>query len=336
MEMKVDWNRFGEILHESENVVLTSHIRPDCDALGSCLGMAGILRRLGKSVRIVCGQKTPPNLRFIDPDHQILEIGSDISADQLADADLQMVLDTSAWVQLGSMAEVIRGLSCKKIILDHHVGQDEMGAELFKDTTAEATGRLVVEAADHLGVALTAVEAMPLFAALATDTGWFRFPAVTALTYRTAARLIEAGAVPSELYGYLYERETVVRVRLRGVVMSRIEVEFDGRLAHTFIKPEDYELTGALPSDTEDLVNLALAIEGTCFAVILVGQLDGGYKISFRSRCGVACNEVASKFGGGGHKAAAGAFVEGSLEQVSQAVLEHVRKCLQAEFATRK
>ena len=330
--MKVDWDRFVEVIGEANNIVLTSHIRPDCDALGSCLGMAGILESLGKKVRIVCGQRTPPNLQFIDPDNRIQVINEDVTAEDIADIDLHMILDTSAWIQLGDVADVIRNSSCKKIIFDHHVGEDDIDAELFKNTTAEAAGRMVVEAADHLGVELTPAIATPLFAAIATDTGWFRFPSVSDLTYQTAARLLKAGASPPEIYGQLYERETVGRVRLRGTVLSRIEVEMEGRLAHTYIKPEDYEATGALPSDTEDLVNLALEIDGTKFAVIMVGQVTGGYKISFRSRCGVACNEVAKEFGGGGHKAAAGAFIDDSLENVSQSVLEHVRNCLEAEF----
>ena len=213
------------------------------------------------------------------------------------------------------------------------IEDDDIDAELFKNTTAEAAGRMVVEAAEHLGVELTPEIAMPLYAAIATDTGWFRFPSVSDVTYETAAKLLRAGASPAETYGELYERETVGRVRLRGVVLSRIEVELDGRLAHTYIKPEDYEATGALPSDTEDLINLALEIDGTKFAIILVGQAGGGYKISFRSRCGVACNEVAKKFGGGGHKAAAGAFIDDSFENVSEKVLAHVRQCLEAEFS---
>jgi phosphoesterase RecJ-like protein len=175
--------------------------------------------------------------------------------------------------------------------------------------------------------------ATPLLAAVATDTGWFRFPSVSETTFEIVAKLLKAGAVPAEVYGELYERETVGRVRLRGTVLARVEVEMDGRLAHTYIKPEDYEATGALPSDTEDLINLALEIEHTKFAVILVGQVGGGYKISFRSRCGVACNEVAKEFGGGGHKAAAGAFIDDSFENVSNAVLAHVRNCLKEEFA---
>jgi phosphoesterase RecJ-like protein len=332
--MTVDWPRFREVVKEAHNVILTSHIRPDCDALGSCLGMAGLLRTLGKQVRIVCAQPVPPNLAFIDPDHEVLCLHVDIMPEQLADADLYMILDTSAWAQLGEMEEVVRNSTCKKIIFDHHEGQDDIGAELFKNTTAEAVGRMCVEAAKHLGVQMTPAIAKPLFCALATDTGWFRFPSAKAVTYRTAAKLIAAGANPAELYGDLYERETAGRVRLRGVALSRIEVELDGRLAHTYILADDYELTGAHPSDTEDLINKALEIDGTKFAVIMIEQPTGGFKMSFRSRCGVACNEVARAFGGGGHKAAAGAFLEGSFETVREQVLKHVRKCLQQEFAS--
>ena len=333
--MNVDWKRFCEVISEAKNIILTSHIRPDCDALGSCLGMAGILRALGKKVRIVMGQAVPPNLAFIDPNDEIMLIGEDIKAADLKDADLHMILDTSAWIQLGPMADVIKKSTYKKIIFDHHQGEDDIDAELFKNTTAEAVGRMCVEAAEHLGVELTPEIAMPLYAALATDTGWFRFPSAKEVTYNAAAKLVAAGASPAEIYGHLYERETAGRVRLRGTVLARTETELDGRLAHTFIDAGDYAATGALPSDTEDLVNLLLEIEGTKFAVILVGQVEGGYKISFRSRCGVECNEVASEFGGGGHKAAAGAFIDEEFASVQEKVLSHVRSCLDAEFSAK-
>ena len=331
--MNVDWPRFCEVIKAAKNIILTSHIRPDCDALGSCLGMAGILESLGKQVRIVCGQPVPENLEFIDPEKRILCIGTDIQPGDLHDADLHMILDTSAWVQLGEMADVIRNSTCQKIIFDHHEGQDDIDAELFKNTSAEAVGRMCVEAAGHLGVPLTPAISTPLFCALATDTGWFRFNSVKDVTFETAAKLVQGGAVPAEIYGLLYEQETLGRVKLRGTVLARIETELEGRLAHTYILPADYESTGAKPSDTEDLINQALEIKGTVFAVIMVGQPDGGYKMSFRSRCGSAANEVAREFGGGGHKAAAGAFIDSNdFEAVRKQVLDHVRKVLEAEF----
>ncbi|MGI9497363.1 MAG: DHH family phosphoesterase [Mariniblastus sp.] len=333
MNMNVDWNRFREVISAANKIVLTSHIRPDCDALGSCLGMAGILEALGKQVRIVCGQAVPENLKFIDPDNRILCIDQDIQAEDFEDTDLHIILDTSAWIQLGPMADVIKNSTYKKIIFDHHVGEDDIDAELFKNTTAEAVGRMCVDAAECLGVQLTPAISTPLFAAIATDTGWFRFNSVKEITYKTAAKLLAGGASPADIYRDLYERETAGRVRLRGTVLARIQTELNGKLAHTFILPDDYENTGAQPTDTEDLINLALEIDGTAFAVIIVGQTSGGYKMSFRSRCESAANVVAKEFGGGGHKAAAGAFIDSNdFAEVQSRVLTHVRAVLTAEY----
>lgn len=330
----IDWPRFCSVIKGARNVLLTSHIRPDCDSLGSCVGMAGILESLGKRVRIVSSDRVPANLAFIDPEHKVLQIGSDIQVEELADADLHMILDTSAWVQLGKMADVIRDSKAKIIIFDHHEGEDDIPAELFKNTKAEAVGRMCVEAADHLKVTLTPAIAQPLLAALATDTGWFRFGSVTDVTFETAAKLLRGGAKPAELYGALYERETLGRARLRGLVLSRLQVELEGRLAHTFIMPDDYDKTGALPSDTEDLINLAFEISGVMFAVIIVGLKSGGFKISFRSRCQSAANDVAREFGGGGHRAAAGASIsESDFTIVQDRILSHVRRVLKSEFA---
>ncbi len=326
--MTIDWPRFVDLVKSSQRFLLTSHIRPDCDALGSELGMCRVLEALGKEVMIVNGHPTPPNLAFIDPQKRIQVLGTDVQLDELLDVDVMMVLDTSAWAQLGPMGEVIRATRARKIIVDHHVGEDDLGAELFKNTTAEATGRLVVEAAEHLGVELTPEAAMPVFAAIATDTGWFRFGSTTSETYRVIAKVVDAGARPTDIYRELYEQDTAGRVRLRGLILSRIESELDGRLQHTFVRKEDFAQTGALPSDTEDAINLALAIKNTEFAVIFVEQQSGGVKISFRSRCDLQCNTIAANFNGGGHKAAAGAFVEGSLEDAQRRVLDVVRSAM--------
>lgn len=322
----INWPAFVSDIGAASNIVLTSHVRPDCDALGSELGMAGVLEALGKQVRIVNGQATPPNLAFIDPRRRIQVIGEQLQTADLRNADLLMVLDTSAWAQLGPMGDTIRALPCKKIVLDHHVGEDDLGATWYKNTSAEAAGRLVVEAAEQLGVTLTPEIATPLFAAIATDTGWFRFGSASSYTYQIAARLIEAGAKPSDIYRQLYEQETVGRVRLRGEILARIVLELDGRLAHTHVLKEDFSRLGALPSDTEDVINQALGIRGTEFAVIFVEQAAGGFKLSFRSRCHVDCNLLAKRFGGGGHKAAAGAFVAGTLADMQSQVLPAVRQ----------
>lgn len=326
--MTVNWPAFAEIVRRHQRFLLTSHIRPDCDALGSELGMAAILESLGKQVTIANGHATPPSLAFIDPQKRIRVIGRDIQPADLADIEVIIVLDTSAWIQLGPMADVVRASAAKKLVVDHHVSEDDLGAELFKNTSAEATGRLVLEAAEHLKVKLTPDIARSLFAAIATDTGWFRFSSAGSGTYRAGATLIDAGAAPAQIFNDLYEQETIGRVRLRGLILSRVQAELDGRLVHTFVLKDDYARTGSIPSDTEDVINMTLNIAGTKFAVIMVELPDGGFKISFRSRSDVDCSKVAEHFGGGGHRAAAGASVKGSFAEVQPAVLDVVRAAL--------
>lgn len=324
----IDWPRFTWLIHSHQRFLLTSHIRPDCDALGSELGMAGVLDSLGKDVLIVNGQKTPPNLAWIDPKRRIKAIGADVQLADLDDREVMLVLDTSAWQQLGDMAIVLRSTAAKKAVLDHHVSEDDLGAEAFKNVKAEATGRMVLEAAGQLGVKLTPEIATPLFAAIATDTGWFRFPSTTGDTYRFAGQLVDAGASPTEIYRALYEQDTLARLQLIGRTLARAQSELEGRLIHTAIFQEDFKATQAIPSDTEDLVNQTLTVAGTQVAVIFVEQPGGKFKISFRSRSGVDCSRLAEQFAGGGHKAAAGATVDGPFDQAQRRVLDAVRAAM--------
>ena len=327
--MTIHWPRFTELIHAHQRFLLTSHVRPDCDALGSELGMAHVLEALGKDVRIVNGQATPPNIAFIDPERRIGVIHQTVKPEELADREILLVLDTSAWVQLGPMADVVKATKAKKMILDHHLSSDDLGAEAFKNVQAEATGRLVMEAAEQLGVKLTEKMATPLYAAIATDTGWYRFQSTTSETYRFAAKLMDAGANPAAIYNALYEQDTLGRMKLRGIILARITAELEGRLAYTHVLLDDFEKTGSLPSDTEDAINMLLAIAGTQVAVIFVQLPNNAFKISFRSRSNVDCSKLAEQFAGGGHKAAAGATMTGSLADVQPRVLDAVRAAMQ-------
>lgn len=290
--------------------------------------MAGVLEALGKDVMIVNAQKTPPNLRFIDPQQKIKTLGADVQLVDLEDREILLVLDTSAWAQLGDMALVLRSTQARKLVMDHHVSEDDLGAEPFKNTKAEATGRLVLEAAGQLGVALTPEIAAPLFAAIATDTGWYRFGSTTGDTYRFAGQLVDAGARPNEIYRELYEQDTLARLQLVGRTLARAQSELEGRLIHTAVFRSDFQETGAIASDTEDVINLTLTVAGTQVAVILVEQPDGKFKISFRSRSSFDCSKLAEIFGGGGHKAAAGAMTPGPFDAAQKKVLDAVRSAM--------
>lgn len=328
MSSPIAWPRFVEIVRSHQRFLLVCHIRPDCDALGSEMAMMAILESLGKDVLAVNDFAVPPTISFIDPRGKAKQLGTDIRAEELADREVIIVLDTTAWIQLGKMADFIRQSKALKAVLDHHVSADDLGAELFKNTSAEATGRLVIEAADALGVPLTAAIAEPAFAALATDTGWFRFSSTTADTLRLAGRLVDAGAKPDLLYKHLYEHDSLARLKLIGRTLGRAKTELDGRLIHTWIERADFEATGALPSDTEDLINMTLTVSGTEVAIILVEQSNGQFKLSLRSRSNVDCSRLSEMFQGGGHKKAAGATLAGPLEVAQSRVLEAVRAAM--------
>ncbi len=324
----IPWSRFVEIVRGHQRFVLTAHIRPDGDSLGSETAMIGILEALGKDVSVCNAFPVPANLQFLDPGGKLRRLGVDVSAEQLADREVLIVLDTTAWAQLGAMAEVIKGLHALKVVIDHHVSGDDLGAELFKDVEAEATGRLMVVAADALGVQLTPQIATAAYVALATDTGWFRFASTTADTLRLAARLVDAGAVPDQLYRQIYENDSHARLQLIGRALGRTQVEVGGRLISTWITQDDFAATGAVPSDSEDIINMTLAVRGTQMAVILVEQAAGGCKASLRSRCDVDCSRIAEAFGGGGHRRAAGAFFPEPLEVAREKILAAVRAAM--------
>ncbi len=324
----IDWSGWVRLVHAHQRFVLTTHIRPDGDALGSQAAMAEILQGLGKQVLVANAFAIPPNLRFLDAQRRSRQLGVDVTPAEIEAQEVLITLDTTAWAQLGPMADVLRATRLKKAVLDHHVSADDLGAELYKNVEAEATGRLVVEAADALGVPLTPSIAEPAFVALATDTGWFRFASTSDGTLHLAARLVQAGAQPDALYKQLYEKDTLGRLRLVGRALGRAQTERDGRLIYTWLEQSDFQEAGAQPSDSEDLINMTLAVGGTEVAVILVEQKTGGFKISFRSRCDLDCARVAERFGGGGHKRAAGAFLPGPLETARTKALDAVRAAM--------
>ena len=318
--MRLYWASLLEILRSSERVCLTSHIRPDCDALGSELGMAGILTALGKDVRIVNAQATPASLRWIDPADKLESLAQKVKPADLADRDLFIVVDTSAWAQLGDMGAVLKAHRDRVVVVDHHVSEDDICDRWFKDTAAEATARIVYEIAQRLRVPLTAEIATPIYAGLVTDTGGFRFPSVSGETFRIAARLVDAGASPPMIYRELMEQDSLPRLHLVGRTLSGATTSHDGAVITSTVRQADIKAVGAVPSDTEDLINLTLAVKGTQVAAILIEQPDGRTKVSFRSRSHVDCSALAGCFGGGGHKAAAGAIIEGPFDDVYQRV----------------
>ncbi len=329
--MNVDWRPLIAIIHDAQRFVITSHVRPDADAIGSEMGLAGVLRSLGKDVRIVNPSASPNHLSFLDPRGTIFKLGDGITVEEACLADVHLIVDTSSWQQLDTVKKVLEQTPAKKVVIDHHLSSDNLGAIEFKDTTAAAAGVLVLELIEALGVVPGIEQSTQLFAAIATDTGWFRFPSVDVRTMDAAKRLVGYGVQPAVVYRELYERSTLSRLRLHGRVLSRVAVECEGKLAHTYVLQKDFDDLSAHPSDTEDLVNDCLTINGAQCAIILVEQKSGQVKCSFRSRAGLDVARIAETFGGGGHRQASGAMLPGPFATAQERVLTILREALAAE-----
>ena len=325
----MDWTPLKAVIDENESFLISSHVRPDADALGSELGMRAILLAMGKRVTIVNASAPPANLQFMNPPGVILKLNDTVTKATIPQHDVIIIVDTSAWQQLGSMADFIQASAAKRVVIDHHVSSDDLNALELKDVASAATGELICEIGEEFGITFEAEVANWLYAAIATDTGWFRFPSTSARTMKIAARLMDCGAIPHYVYNLVHEQSSLARVRLGGRVLARIQVEAEGRLAWIYADSKDMAETGAVPSDTEGLVNVCLTVGGAEAAFVAVELQTGQIKFSLRSRVPHNVAAVAEQFGGGGHKLASGATMPGPLpaavERMKAAFLDMLR-----------
>jgi phosphoesterase RecJ-like protein len=324
--MPIQWKPFVELVRRASRPLLTTHVRPDGDGLGSMRALGEGLEGMGKQVRMTVASVVPARYDFLNPDGRVERFH--LPGDSWRDADLVVVLDTGTRNQLGDFAAFLDSLTVPKVVIDHHPTQDGIATLTLVDTTAEATGRLAHDALRALGCPLSPRMASALFTALAMDTGWFRFSNTTPATLRLAGDLVEAGAVPDALYERLFEHTTLARMKLMGLALDRLRLECGGRVAYTDIRRGDYAATGAVPQDTEDMVNVTRTIAGVEVGLFFMEQPRGGVKVSLRSRSQVDVGKIAEMFGGGGHRLASGTIIEAPLEEVQRRVLDAVRAAL--------
>jgi phosphoesterase RecJ-like protein len=319
--MPIDWKPFVEFVRSHQRFLIMTHVRPDGDALGSEIGLACALKQLGKHARVVVASDLGPRYEFANTESTPIERFQP-PGDGFRNVDAIIVVDTGTWSQLGDFGPFMRSMDCGKAVIDHHRTQDDLGGLQLVDTTAEAAGRLIYDATVALGASLTEEGANAIFLALATDTGWFRHSSVSSRTFELAEKLVRAGAKPTPLYDAIYATSSLPRMRLTGKALERMKAEAGGRIVYTEVFWTDYAETGAVPPDTEDLINYPRAVVGVEIALVFIEQRDGSTKVSFRGKEANDVGRLAEQFGGGGHKMAAGATVTRPLAETRDAVLK--------------
>ena len=300
-------------LRARQSFILTSHARPDGDAVGSQLALGLALEALGKTIRLIDRDPVPgPYAGF--PGATRVEA----TPRTTARADAVVYLECSS----SDRPEVAGFEGQFAINIDHHAGNEMYGDVNWFDGTAAACGEMVADVIDALGVPWSREIASHLYLAVATDTGGFRYGPMSARTFDTARRIALAGVDTAELSRTIFDSYGVGRVRLIGALLGTMELHQGERLALLTLDDAMLAATGATMDDTEGLVNLPLGARDIAVVALLKQQGADRYRVSLRSKGAVDVREVATQWNGGGHHNAAGCSIPGSAAEVRQALVE--------------
>lgn len=308
-------------LQERRSFILTSHARPDGDAIGSQLSLALALRAIGKTVRIINKDQIPAQYRHF-PSVSDIEYATEATGP----ADAVVTLECSDISRPG-----VAGLADYFVInIDHHLGNEMYGGVNWFDGSAASCTEMVADIIDALGVTWTPEIAQHLYLGIATDTGGFRHGPISARTFEACRRITEAGVEPAAMAREIFDSFGIGRVKLTGEMLSRMELHHGGRLAVLEFNDELLARCGASVDDTEGLVNLPLGANEVLAVALFKRQADGSCRVSLRSKPAVDVRGVASKWGGGGHRNAAGATLSGPIDQLKSAVVSELGKAIDA------
>ncbi|MEM9592744.1 MAG: bifunctional oligoribonuclease/PAP phosphatase NrnA [Acidobacteriota bacterium] len=294
-----------ERLRSGHRFLITSHINPDGDAIGSSLGLARVLRAAGK-VAQVWTRDAPPRIYRALPDSDSIHVGTEPPTGFPGDFDAAVVLECPSLDRCG--LDALPKLPLLNI--DHHLGNHMYGEVDWVDTAAPAVGAMVFRLAKALGVTVDPDTADALYLTLVTDTGGFRFSNTTVEAFESAADLVRAGATPARVSHWLFESQPESVLRLLGEMLQSLELHDGGRVATARLTRGMVERAGAQPGDSEGLIDYPRSIAGVDAVALFRDLEDGRIKVSLRSRGTVDVERVARSHGGGGHKNAAGFTAE--------------------------
>jgi len=307
-----------------QHLCVVGHMRPDGDCIGSQLGLALALINSGKDVVCWNQDPVPPKLRFLDS-HQIFERPRPGRT-----FDAVIATDSASYERLGSVREHITDRQLL-INIDHHASNTRFGDLNWVAPREPASGTLIFRLLKEAGWPITGHIADCLFTAISTDTGSFQYPTTRPATYQVAGELVKRGANLGVISNQVYNSYPLSRVKLLGHVFNSFRLQHDDQIGYFWLRQEDYERTGATVEDTEGLIDHIRAIETVIVACVFEEVGPNVTRISLRSKSeAIDVNAIACQFGGGGHKAAAGARIDGDPATVQRQVLAAIKQALDA------
>ena len=325
METAID--NIIELIKRNQNFVITTHVNPDGDAIGSELALYYALRQLSKNVVIINHNSTPDNFQWMDPSNLILHFIPEHHRDHILNADIIFILDVNQPDRLRSLELFVKQTKALKVVIDHHLEPHTFGDHYLIDDDATSTGEILYKLLIKLdNFKIDKEIAVALYTAIMTDTGSFRFPRTDSETHNTAAHLLEYGVDPTQIYVNVYESWTCGRMRLLGEALDTMKTIHNGKVAYIMCTQKMFQNTGTTEVETDNFTVYPMSIKGVLVG-ILFNELHNGVKISFRSKGDIPINELAKEFGGNGHLNAAGArLFDKTLDEIIKQVIEKVGK----------
>src|SRR5204863_7049871 len=316
---KSTFAEIGAVLRAHQTFAVLSHVRPDGDALGSQLGLALSLSKLGKTVMVRNEDGLLEKYGFL-PGGAFLQT----PLGEPQDFDVAIALDTATQSRLGTATDLVRSAKIW-INIDHHPSNPGYGDLVYIDPTAPATGQILFELIQSQGLPMDPAIAENLFVAISTDTGSFQYPNTTARTFEIGAELVRGGVDVGRVSQLLYENYPRRRTELLRELLGTMRFEAQGQIASFSLNLNVASKLGVKPEDNEGLIDHLRAIRGVIAAVFFEELADGKVRVSMRSKNeGIDVSAICQKFGGGGHKLAAGARVRGTLAEVESRILEAI------------
>ncbi len=307
-----------------QHFLVTSHVDPEGDALGSQLALASILAELGKDVVVVNHDLPPERYTFMPGVERIVQPA--VVANR--HFDTAFVLDCAAIERIGSVRERLDGV--RLVNIDHHRSNTLFGHVNHVEPETCASGMIVYRLNEELGLGLDQSKATNIYVGIITDTGNFRYSNTTPEVLRVGSRLIETGIDSARIASLLFATKPIGALRLLGVALTVLTPELGGRVGLIVLDRETVARTGAQQADFEGIVNYAKHLAGTDVGVLMREVEGADVKVSFRAEGAVDVDHVARRFGGGGHRNAAGARLPGPLAEARSRVLAALAEALRA------
>ena len=318
---KVNYSKIEQIISENEKIFISTHINPDGDSLGSAFAMYHYLKKIGKDCRIINHSEVPLVYSFLNEK----EIFNEINDENIAfikNADLGIILDIGDFYRLGEVANVIEGTTIETINIDHHpLTENNFFTHNFINLDASSVGEILYSYFSSLGSDIIDKEMMlGIYSAVLTDTGSFRFSNTNQLSHEIAVHAIKMGINISEIYQNIYENSSVSRIKLLGNIIQKLNFDCNGELLWFALNNDMVKEVDGTNQDFDGFTDFFRGIQGVEIALMLY-DLKGKVRLSFRSKGKYKVNDVAKKMGGGGHPFASAALVDGEFSDVKSTVL---------------